>query len=164
MLCVKIAGSIDPCTGIFLFAAIVLFIGDTRENPSPSVVTYIRLGLAGLQVILSVIVPHVIASGHRKRIAAGTWKSQPGFYDKTDTDEGKLAVAYRTATSVGCGILDGAALLALITYLLQGHIANLIVAALILIGVAWHMPLDDRVTAWVENQLQIINDDRQFLR
>jgi hypothetical protein len=47
---------------------------------------------------------------------------------------------------------------------LEGHIVTLIIALLMLIGVALHMPVGNRVTVWVENQLRIIEDDRRLLR
>jgi hypothetical protein len=152
------------CAGIVAFGAFVLFVYGTRDDATAGLITYMSLVVAGVQAIVCVIVPRMIVVGHRQQIAAGTWKAQANALDATDTDAGKLAVVYRTTTIIGCALLEMAAFLALITYLMEGHVATLIAALLMLIGVALHVPLGDRVTVWVENQLQIIEDDRRFLR
>ncbi len=58
--------------------------------------------------------------------------------------------------------MEGAAFLALFAYMAEGQSIVLIVAGSMLTGVALHMPLGDRVSSWVEDQLQIIAEEKQF--
>jgi hypothetical protein len=150
------------CGGIVAFGVFALFYRDADQEESAGILTYMSIGFAVLETIMCLIVPRFIVGANRRRIASGTWSLQGNQVLNVDTDVGKLAVTYQQATIIGCAFLEGAAFLALTAYLTEGHVAALIAAAAMLIGVALHMPLGDGVSSWVERQLQIIDEEKQF--
>jgi hypothetical protein len=46
--------------------------------------------------------------------------------------------------------------------MMEGHVAGLIVAVVMLIGIAVHMPLGDRLSSWVQTQLRTIEEEKNF--
>lgn len=80
------------------------------------------------------------------------------------TDAGKLAQVYQTTTIVGCALLESAAFLALLAYLLEGQQVSLAVAGAMLLGVAAHLPIGGRLASWVERQLKLSDEEQQLMR
>lgn len=105
----------------------------------------------------------------RRRIAAGQW-SLPGkagegdmavFIEQTG-DAGRLFVSYQTQTVIAAGLPNGVALFGIIVYLLTQSMVGLAVALLMILVVAWHLPIRSRVVRWIEDQLELIGEERQF--
>jgi len=150
------------CGGVIAFGAYVLFFHEIKQAQAMGMLTYGSLGFAGLETVMCLIVPQVLVRSGRKLMATGSLKYQGSEGPTVHTDAGKLALVYQQTTIIGCALLEGAAFFALIAYMIEGHLAALIAAVVMLIGVALHMPLGDRLSSWVENQLQIIDEEKRF--
>ena len=104
----------------------------------------------------------VMGSGLR-RIADGTWASARS---QTPARDGRRPSR--------CGLPDprdrpraffeGPSFLGLFAYMTEGHLAGLIVAAVMLVGLSGQFPTPGRVAAWVETHLRWIEDTRQLGR
>ena len=103
----------------------------------------------------------MVRSG-RKRLTAGQLDHQAGETSDVQTCAGKLALLYQQATIVGCALLEGAGFFALVAYMIAGHLAALIVAVVMLIGIAMHVPLGERLSLWVEFQLRAMEEEIHF--
>ena len=83
-------------------------------------ISYVGFGMAAVCLVLSFIVPNLLAAGFRQRIAAGTLPL-PG------DDVGWWAI-YQARLIVGMALLEGAAFMQAIAYFLEGLPASLGVA------------------------------------
>ena len=83
------------------------------------------------------------------------------FIEQTG-DAGRLFVSYQTQTVIAAGLPNGVALFAIIVYLLTQSMVGLVVALLMILVVAWHLPVRSRVVRWIEDQLELIGEERQF--
>ena len=63
---------------------------------------------------------------------------------------------------IGAAFLEGPAFLALIAYMIEGHVVSLAIAAVMLLGLMAHFPTVGRVETWVEHQLGRVEYERQF--
>jgi hypothetical protein len=159
---------------MFLFIA-CLVAGAPREGRS--VLSTIALAVAAILVVLRLIVPAVIASRSRRKILRGQYSPGLGvaspavaeakrqhletFFRRTG-DAGRLMIVYMTNTIMAAAILEGAAFLLLVAYLVDHQAVTLAVAIALLVAIAAHMPWRARVFAWIEEQLRWLEEQRQF--
>ena len=163
--------------GPLFFMAIVLFIvqpgqGPAADGDSLPITTYVALGFAVVAIVLRMIVPRIIESVARKRIADGTWQGQlptAGQQRAQDAelaeqlgDAGKLLGVLMTRTIVAGALLEGSAFFALIAYLIEQSPLILAVAIVLIIGVAFNFRTRSSATHWIEDQLAAVEQVRQF--
>ncbi len=165
-------------TGCLTFMGIAIFIVQSKppaDNDSLPIVTYMALGFAGVAIVLRMIVPKMIESAGRKRIADGTWQGLPPtagpqqaqnaeWFERLERlgDAGKLVSVLQTRTLVAGAILEGSAFFALVAYLIEQSPLALAAAIVLIIGVALNFPTRSGATHWIEDQLASIEQLRQF--
>src|SRR5262249_26537705 len=120
--------------GVLMFLGIAVFM--RQDNPAPvpdlPILTYVALAVAAIQTVLQGILPGLVAGGMRRQLAAGKWPPpRPGWSVPPD-DRGKLCSLYVTRLILGAALLEGAAFLLLIAYLLEGSVLTLAGAGLLL--------------------------------
>lgn len=142
------------CVGVVTFG-VVVFLNDAEDQePRLGVLTMMSLAMAPLMLLGSVIVPRIVASGMARQVMEGKDVFQNNAMRVT-TPAGKLALVYQTRTIIGCAMLEGVAFLGLMAYMTEQHVAALAVAAAMLIGVGLRIPVLDRVSEWVQQQLEM---------
>jgi hypothetical protein len=120
-------------------------------------------------MIARLIVPSVLVAQGRRRIAAGQWSLPEGagqgdiaaFIERTG-DAGRLLCVYQTRTIVASALLEGVAFFAIIVYLLTQSMVGLVVAVVLILGLGFHIPTRSGVSRWIEDQLQLIDQERRF--
>lgn len=117
------------------------------------------------------VVPNMIVSQGRRKIAAGSWSLPEGpqmantasFIERTG-DAGRLFVVYQTKTIVAAAILQSVGFFGIVVYMITSSMVGLVVAIVMTLGLAMHFPNRYGVIQWIENQLQLIEQERQSRR
>jgi hypothetical protein len=170
--------------GVLSFLAVVLFLGVYSAAPGPArggqaaalplpgggslplmTALAVVLGVGGL--VMSFTVPRMFVATTRRVIARETppattprKPSQPALvYPAGDT--GRLLPVYQTQLILGAAINEGMAFFAAIAYMLERHPLALGTAVVLLGGLIVRFPTPDRVNAWLDQQLERIQVERQ---
>jgi hypothetical protein len=169
--------------GVLMFLAIATVVaradGGGRAGQAP-VLTYVAAVFAIAAVLAAWIARTVIVARGRRRIVEGTWQLPQRAYVQTPPeraapaqitqsleqtgDAGKLLFVFQTRTIVSAAELEGAAFFAVISYLLERHPPAMILAIILIAGVAAHLPTRGRVIRWIEEQLRLVEDERRLAR
>lgn len=154
----------------FLVVALVLRWGRPPAAGQP-LLTWIAIAVAVAMVVVRLTVPPMLVARRRADIARGQFRLQPReqsprlqvFLEKTG-DAGLLWLVYISNLFVAGAPLEGAAFLALAAYLVEGDPWALGAAVVLIASLAMMVPRREAVIAWVENQLALLNQERQLLR
>jgi len=160
--------------GVMTFGAIVVFLslnpqapaGDPAATPAPLVICYIGAGGAALMIVARVVVPNLIAASHRRQIAAGTWTT-PSRHGNTNilpadaTHADRLYPVYMIRMIVGDALLEGAAFFNLVAFMVEGQVWNAAIAGVLAFLIAVTFPTRSSVDGWVEQQLALLEMERQ---
>ncbi len=137
-------------------------------KPEPSeqlLITYVALGGAVLAWLTAPLLPKMVEANNRKAIAIGTWKASDETLSNlpppTD-DTLKLLYIYPTRVIIRSAFLEGSVFFALISFMLEGFTPILIVVALGLLGIAIQFPTRDGIRNWLDQQLHLLKEQRQF--
>jgi len=166
--------------GLLVFLVVVLVVIQEGMPGAPevaSILTYVAVGLALTAVLVRLFVPDMIVARGRRQIGEGAWqmpRSAPAhgatgqqhsaqFVEQTG-DAGRLFLVFQTRTIVAAALLEGPAFFALIAYMLGRSPLAMIVALLLILGVALHFPTQSGVLHWIEEQLRRVDEERQFGR
>ncbi len=133
------------------------------------IMTWTAVAFAAIGLPLSFVVPGQIASGIRRRIAAGKWtppvapNAQGGSFgpDARQSDAGKLAVVYQTQFIIGAAIAEGLAFFAAAAYMIGRNPIAFGVALLLVGAIIVQFPTRQRVASWIERQQELLAQDRQ---
>ncbi len=173
--------------GVMTFLAIVLFAIPPLLNPAPafpgegaggaaiaapgnsslSVISYLAVAVGLMDLVLSFVVPRMNADRARRQMAlegpTAITKGGPSepkqLYPAGYT--GKLAQLYQTQLIIGSALLEGAAFFATIAYMLERNPLALATAIVLLGTLAARFPTSDRVNAWLDRQLGLLQEERQ---
>ena len=173
--------------GVATFLAIALFVTQVAVNPAPAppgggaggaaiaapgdsslpVITYLAVASGLIVLVLSFVVPKINIARARRQIAlAGPIATTEGvppepkqLYPAGFT--GKLAQLYQTQLIIGAAMLEGAAFFATIAYMLERNPIALATAIVLLGALVARFPTSDRVNAWLDRQLGLLQEERQ---
>ena len=173
--------------GVSIFLLITLFLVPAAINPGPApaaggpgapalppldgpgvpLITYLAVGMGITGLVLSFIIPTVIVTSARRKIAKGTW-TPTAMSDPTQTaklypagDTGKLAFVYQNQLIIGSALCEGMAFFAGVAYMLERNPLALGMALVSLVCLAIRIPTRDRVNAWIDQQQSMLQTERQ---
>ncbi len=155
----------------FLAVAAILVHLDFVE-PDKEIAWVMNLALIFFLIgdmIARLIVPGVLVTQGRRNIAAGQWSppeeagqaAMAAFIERTG-DAGRLLGVYQVTTIIASALLEGVAFFAIIVYLLTQSMLGLVVAVAMILALALHIPTRSGVLHWIEDQLQLIEQERQL--
>jgi hypothetical protein len=121
-------------------------------------ITLIGLGFAGAVLVAREIVVRTITASGRRTILRGD--SGQRSTDSSGSAAQQLVALYQTRMMVGAACTEGPAFFLLIAYMLERSPWALGAALLLIIGVAAHFPTQQRVTAFVQRQLSLMEEER----
>ncbi len=165
-----IVGALTAGSVVFLIIAMILAGGIAAAADNPPILTYTALGFAATILLVRAIVPNVIVATGRSQIAQGTWKS-PGGHQANGAfsamlermgDAGRLVIINQVRTIIAAALLEGATFLLLVAYLVEHSWISLSVAIMFILALAMHFPTRQRLVEWIENQLALLEQERQF--
>jgi hypothetical protein len=167
MMQIIVAALTAGCIAFLVVATVVAGVpGDSPERPF---LTYVMLAIAATMVLARLIVPRNVVAQARRKIRSGTWPAAQGNRPKTfgdsawqESDAGKLTVVLIMRTVIAAGILEGATFMLLIAYMVERSPLSLALAALLIVALAAHFPTVSSCSAWVDEQLRLLNEERAF--
>ena len=76
------------------------------------------------------------------------------------SDAGKLSMLFSTLTIIRSAMIEGAALLACLAFVTEKQITALCVALVLIVVLLACFPTRSRVSAWIDQQLQVIEQTK----
>lgn len=137
--------------GIVSFMGIALFIRLAQQQPGPGLphITYIALGYFPIALLLQAILPNMMS---RRPQTPERLDELARNSDAAHRGAGSLCVRYQTMLIISLAIIEGAAFLALIAYIIDGNMLTLFVAAILLGVMLAKFPSAARVERWIDEQ------------
>jgi hypothetical protein len=157
--------------GVLTFAGIALLVAvdaaGAAGGPAQPLLTYIAAGAALVALVLSWIVPGLIAGSGRQAIAASEpistatpMRDQPAANELGDV--APLLAAYQTRQIVRAAILEGAAFFCLISYIIEKQSLSLVAAGIMVLLLLGQFPTRSRVEDWIGGEMAAIEQLRQM--
>ncbi len=166
--------------GLLVFLVIVLVVIQHGMPGLPEVATILNsvaIAFALTAVLARLFVPGMIVARARRQIAQGAWQvplpdqpqsrfsqamqEQSARFTEQTGDAGGLLFVFQTKTIVACALLEGPAFFAFISYMLGRSPLALLLGGLLILGVALHFPTRSGVIHWIEDQLRLMEQERQ---
>jgi hypothetical protein len=148
--------------GVLTFLGLAVFVRQSNPAPVPDMpfLTYVALAVGALQAVLQGILPGLIGAGLRRQIAAGKWPPARPGQSVPPSDRAKLCALYLTRLIVGAALVEGAALLLLIAYLVEGSVLTLAGAGLMLAMLLVKFPTRPGLEGWLPDQEELLRRER----
>lgn len=140
--------------GIVVFLAIVLFLrltGDQASTDTP-LLTYVGSALGLILVAASALIPAIMPSAARKRLA----RKPPAETD----DPNVWFPIYQARLIVRAACLETGAIALLMAYLREGHPLGLGLALILMLLLAARLPSLERVERWTQTQRELVEQER----
>jgi hypothetical protein len=144
--------------GVITFLAVVLALAafePADARPSPPVMTYLGLALAGVGVALWAYVPGLVARRMRQSMISGEPPELAQRFPSAAElgDVGALTAIYQTRTIIAAALLEGFALLSVIVFFLERQPLSLVALGVLMIMLLSEVPTVARLEDWVEDKL-----------
>lgn len=157
--------------GPSFFLVAVLILPAPQPPAGQPVLTWIALVVAVAMMCVRLVVPPWVTAHRRRAIASGQFQVNPrqvspkfrGFLEITG-DAGLLWLVYVTKLLMAGAPLEGGAFLALVAYMIEGDPWALGAAVVLLASLAMMIPRREAVIAWIEDQLRLLEQERQWVR
>ncbi len=149
-------------------AFLVFALATRGENAKPregvAIATYGAMSLAVCAISARMIVPNLIAASARKKIAGGKWQlvnedgvpDRPNDFIQKTGDAGKLCMVFQIRLIVASALLEGAAFLSIMAFMIEGQLFALVLACLLLMGILLGFPTASSVEHWIDDQLHLL--------
>jgi hypothetical protein len=123
--------------------------GATEEEPTTLVLTYLAVGYAVMAIVLRGLAPDWLTD----LILASARAGQPADErPQASQPDSAFHKRYAARTMICTGLIEGAALLAILAYLMEGHVLGLIVGVVMALVLAAQVPTEDRLNDWIARQ------------
>lgn len=148
--------------GLLAFLVVALVVSGGRPG-AMGPFSYLALGMAVLELFAWALYPGVLVWRGLKSLASG--KPPTGQMGATPVpvevgDVGHLALLFTTRRIIAAAILEGVAFLNVIAYLVEGSRWTLLVAGVLFLMIAGHVPTRTRIEDWVVRQMETLEQMR----
>ena len=137
--------------GVVVFALVAIVPQGVSFNPNLSLLSEMFLGMGGLLVVMSLVIPNIIVKSTIQQQLAEP-QDQTSL-SKTDRAVPMLLQAWFVRSIVGASMLEAGVFMNLIAVMIDGHGANLIAAIVITAMITIFFPTENRVVEWIETQM-----------
>lgn len=124
------------------------------EEPPGPIVTYVATGFGAFALIASFLVPATVVSLSTKRMASGRPLVGVPPGQQAQDDVGLLCAVHAQKTIIGCAMLEGAALLAVLAYMVEKQAVAAAVALVLIAVLASRIPTTLRLQYWIQERLR----------
>lgn len=154
-----------------LIAGPMSFLIFVLTQPGPAApqgnISPIAAGFGALQMVLSIVLPQVLAVVHRKAIAERrpiAVNQETMSLTPAANDAEGLMTGWLTRRIIAGALLEGGAFFNIVAYQLERQTYNLAIAAALLVAVATLIPLRTNVESWLDGELRTVRDMRELAR
>jgi hypothetical protein len=156
--------------GAVTFAVVVLILRSQQQADGPRdsslLLSYIGILGAASAIAAWIIVPRLIVARARQELSEGKTPTLADDRGPALTDGARhiqpLVAMHQTRLIVGCALLEGAAFLNVLAYMLEGQLMNLVAAGLLVLMIVGQIPTVGRLTSWIEDDLSAIDRMRSM--
>jgi hypothetical protein len=127
-------------TGVLAFAGFVVFTGALQQPPKPGFLSQLAVVMAAINVALHAIIPSIIERSALANQSVGSGVPQ-------------LLGVFQTRTIIAAALLEGAALFATVTVMIEHQSWVLVVTGVLLLLLLLQFPTTTRVEQWLETRL-----------
>jgi hypothetical protein len=138
--------------GILIFGAIVIWMNLENKPADKPVMVWIGLVIAVMAVVVRTIVGSFLRTGSRNAIDRTVWDEL-----SPQKQDAQLIGSMQAGQIIEFAILEGAAFVNLVFYLLEKQTISLFVVGGLLGLMAVAFPTGAKVDQWVDSQKQLIN-------
>jgi hypothetical protein len=141
---------------VFGQAPVILKNGQPQlapQNP-PDIVVYMAMAFAVIAVVMSFVVPNLIAAAGVKGVAK---MAQDGTATGPKELFGRLLGLAQTKMIIAMVLVEGAALFNLIAFILSKSIVSPVVVGGLLFVMAIHFPTKMKLAKWLEDQQRLLS-------
>ena len=167
-----VVGALVAGCVFFLVIAVVIGLqgGQAEAAGEAPMLTYISLLFGVMALIAAWIVPKIMLGRTRLAILDGSWRPPQGQQVSALLDEliercgdaGRLWLLYSTGTIVRAALIEGAAFFMLVVYMIEHLPVSLIGVVVLIFFLAARFPSRTRAMHWIEDQLDALEQQRQF--
>jgi hypothetical protein len=159
--------------GCVFFLAIALYlVNNVFMGPIlPEVPMVVSIGVAVALAALAarlIVLSWLVRRGRRRTLDGSRKSMEPSRRTLAARQPimppgipGELAALYMTTLIVSGAILEGATFFLLIVYLLTASLIAQAVAVFLLFLLVAHIPTRSRVVAWIEEQMRLLDEERE---
>jgi hypothetical protein len=150
-------------TGCTIFLVIALFVSAGRGAAGgPPLVSYIATACGVMALLTRALIPPKIIGTGRQKILCQEGRAA-GRGDALDGPSivGRLLQLFATSTIVPCAVIEGATFFLLVAYVIEGWPPAVMAAVALIAVLALHMPTRSRAIHWIEDQLVLLEQERQ---
>ncbi len=150
--------------GVVTFAAVAFFISGNAEPDKQPLVAFIGLAFAAIILVVREIVPNVIVTSARKKIANGSWqppRQAASPIPKDATPEEKLLFTYRSRLIIRAALLEGAAFFNLVAFVIHHQWWSFAIAAVFAAINLSTIPTRDGLLSWIDRQTELLALEKQ---
>ena len=152
--------------GTLTFHVVAFVIRATDDGQTPDaglpLLTLVAFLVAAVSVAMQFIVPNIVTTNvlrQSKSSAARSGTDQPSR-SSDNIDRERLGQAFMAQTIIAGALLEGAAFMSLIAYLIQGNLLCVLLAVLLVMGIAVRFPTTSKVAAWIEAKHRRLEEER----
>ena len=140
---------------LLVISVVVHSADDSPKEPLPvPVLSYLAIACAVAALSARAVVPNLMGAGAIKKVAASE--------SNTEAETFVFRSIFAARTVIAVAIIESAALLAGIAYLIEGTLLSLAVALVMVVVLALHFPRRAGRDDWISRQLERIAQERSF--
>lgn len=144
--------------GVVVFAIVAGVLGKNQQPQGDMLLTLIGMGMAAFMFVVSLIVPNIVANQQfRAALQRGRFETE----EEKKQAMNDLESVFMTKFLIGMALLEGAAFLNLVFYIVEGKILAYIPVAILLAFMIALKPSQAKLEAWIRNQMENYNLENQ---
>lgn len=149
-------------SALVVITVVVAYNGPMLKPGDVPVVTLAAAAVAIAALTARLILPPRLVAMEREKIVHIATPADTGTSSDTREadDRTRLLQLYQKRLMVSAVLLEGAAIVAVFAYLLEGNASTLLIAGALAVFLALHVPRRERVEAWLNQQTQLIDVER----
>ena len=162
-------------SGCVIFAVIAIFLPAQAAKPAADqlpIVTYVAILFGAMSLFAAWLVPNIMLAKTRRDVLSGNCQPPQGLQGQRAEDmaemlercgdAGRLWLAFMARTIIRAAMLEGAAFFMLVTYMVEQQPVAICAAVIWIVFVAAQFPTRNRSMHWIEDQLNVIEQQRQL--
>jgi hypothetical protein len=141
-----------------------LFIPGNAKSDNQPLVAFIGLAFAAIILVVREIVPNVIITSARKKIANDNWQppqQAASPVPKDATPEEKFLFIYRSRLIIRAALLEGAAFFNLAAFFIHHQWWSFAIAAIFAAVNLSTIPTRDGLLSWIDRQVELLAFEEQ---